>query len=104
MLSLLTENQFPFERNTYLHHSQLARNRHFFYEKLDIYLVEVEKFFAIEDRTEPEKREKTNVLEEKDIPAEKLKKLLDKDFIKDPSLKAKLKPLRSFMLQSVAYG
>lgn len=96
VLSLLTENQFPLERNTYLHHSQLARNRHFFYEKLDIYLVEVEKFFAIEDRTEPEKREKTNraemlrifraVLEEKDIPAEKLKKLLDKDFVKDVSL------------------
>ena len=97
VLSLLTENQFPLERNTYLHHSQLARNRHFLYEKLDIYFVEVEKFFAIEDRTEPEKREKTNraemlrifraVLEEKEIPAEKLKRLLDKDFIKDVSLK-----------------
>ncbi|MBQ3778251.1 MAG: PD-(D/E)XK nuclease family transposase [Fibrobacter sp.] len=97
VLSLLTENQFPLERNIYLHHSQLARNRHFFYEKLDIYFVEVEKFFAIEDRTEPEKREKTNraemlrifraVLEEKEIPAEKLKRLLDKDFIKDISFK-----------------
>ena len=96
VLSLLTENQFPLERNTYLHHSQLARNRHFFYEKLDVYFVEVEKFFAIEDRTEPEKREKTNraemlrifraVLEEKEIPAEKLKRLLDKDFAKDVSL------------------
>lgn len=96
VLSLLTENQFPLERNTYLHHSQLARNRHFFYEKLDIYLVEVEKFFAIEDRTEPEKRERTNraeilrifraVLEEKEIPAEKLASLLDKDFAKDVSL------------------
>lgn len=96
VLSILTENQFPLERNTYLHHSQLVRNRRFFYEKLDIYLVEVEKFFAIEDRTEPEKREKTNraemlrifraVLEEKEIPAEKLKQLLDKDFIKDVSL------------------
>ena len=96
VLSLLTENQFPLERNTYLHHSQLARNRHFFYEKLDVYFVEVEKFFAIDDRTEPEKREKTNraemlrifraVLEEKEIPAEKLKRLLDKDFVKDVSL------------------
>ncbi|OWV16409.1 hypothetical protein B7990_11755 [Fibrobacter sp. UWB4] len=96
VLSLLTENQFPLERNTYLHHSQLARNRHFFYEKLDVYFVEVEKFFAIDDRTEPEKREKTNraemlrifraVLEEKEIPAEKLKRLLDKDFAKDVSL------------------
>ena len=96
VLSLLTENQFPLERNTYLHHSQLARNRHFFYEKLDVYFVEVEKFFAIDDRIEPEKREKTNraemlrifraVLEEKEIPAEKLKRLLDKDFAKDVSL------------------
>lgn len=96
VLSILTENQFPLERNTYLHHSQLARNRHFFYEKLDVYFVEVEKFFAIDDRTEPEKREKTNraemlrifraVLEEKEIPAEKLKRLLDKDFAKDVSL------------------
>ena len=96
VLSLLTENQFPLERNTYLHHSQLARNRHFFYEKLDVYFVEVEKFFAIDDRTEPEKREKTiraemlrifrAVLEEKEIPAEKLKRLLDKDFAKDVSL------------------
>ncbi|WP_290947113.1 PD-(D/E)XK nuclease family transposase [Fibrobacter sp.] len=96
VLSILTENQFPLERNTYLHHSQLARNRHFFYEKLDIYLVEVEKFFTIDDRTKPEKREITNraemlrifraVLEEKEIPIEKLKNLLDKDFIKDVSL------------------
>ena len=81
VLSLLTENQFPLERNTYLHHSQLARNRHFFYEKLDVYFVEVEKFFAID-----ELRIFRAVLEEKEIPAEKLKRLLDKDFIKDVSL------------------
>ena len=96
VLSILTENQFPLERNTYLHHSQLARNRHFFYEKLDVYFVEVEKFFAIDDRTELEQRETTNraemlrifraVLEEKEIPAEKLTRLLDKDFVKDVSL------------------
>ena len=35
VLSLLTENQFPLERNTYLHHAQLVRNRRMFYEKLD---------------------------------------------------------------------
>ena len=96
VLSLLTENQFPTERNTYLHHAQLVRNRHLFYEKLDIYLIEIEKFFAIEDRTAPEKREQSDraemlrifrdVLEEKEIPEEKLKKLLDKDFAKDVSL------------------
>ena len=96
VLSLLTENQFPTENDTYLHHAQLVRNRHLFYEKIDIYLVEIEKFFAIEDRTPPEKREQSDraemlrifrdVLEEKEIPEEKLKKLLDKDFAKDVSL------------------
>ena len=95
VLSILTENQFPLERNTYLHHSQLVRNRHLFYDKLDIYIVELEKFFSIEDRTTPEKRERSNitemlrifrsVLEEKDIPTDKLNNLLDKDFIKDVS-------------------
>ena len=97
VLSLLTENQFPLERNTYLHHAQLVRNRHLFYDKLDIYLVEIEKFFAIDDRASSENREMTDraemlrifrdVLEEKDIPSEMLQRLLDKDFAKDVSLK-----------------
>ena len=97
VLSLLTENQFPLERNTYLHHAQIVRNRRLFYNKLDIYLIEIEKFFAIDDRTPLEKRETTDraemlrifrdVLEEKEIPAEKLQRLLDKDFAKDVSLK-----------------
>ena len=97
VLSLLTENQFPLERNTYLHHAQIVRNRRLFYDKLDIYLIEIEKFFAIDDRTPVENRDMTDraemlrvfrdVLEEKDIPAEKLQKLLDKDFAKDVSLK-----------------
>ena len=97
VLSLLTVNQFPTERDTYMHHAQLVRNRHMFYDKIDIYLVEIEKFFAIEDRTPPESREQSDraemlrifrdVLEEKEIPEEKLKKLLDKDFAKDVSLK-----------------
>lgn len=97
VLSLLTENQFPTERDTYLHHAQLVRNRHLFYDKIDIYLVEIEKFFAIEDRTLFEKREQSDradmlrifrdVLEEKEIPEDRLKKLLDKDFANDVSLK-----------------
>ncbi len=97
VLSLLTENQFPLERNTYLHHTRLVRNRRHFYDKLDIYLIELEKFFAIDDRTPPECCEMTDraemlrifrdVLEEKDIPEEKSRKLLDKDFAKDVSLK-----------------
>ena len=95
VLSILTENQFSLERNTYLHHSQLVRNRHLFYDKLDIFIVELEKFFAIEDRTKPEEQERSNradmlrifrsILEEKDIPADKLNNLLDKDFVKDVS-------------------
>ena len=97
VLSILTENQFPKERNTYLHHAQLMRNRHLYYDKMDIYLVEIEKFFAIDDRTPPEKRDTSDraemlrifrdVLEDKEIPEEKLKRLLDKEFAKDVSLK-----------------
>ena len=97
VLSILTENQFPRERNSYLHHVQLVRNHHLFYEKLDIYLIELEKFFAIDDRTSPQCREQSDraemlrifrdVLEDRDIPEDKLKKLLDKDFAKDVSLK-----------------
>ena len=97
VLSILTENQFPKERNTYLHHAQLVRNRHLFYEKLDIFLIELEKFFAIDDRTSQQSREQSDraemlrifrdVLEDRDIPEDKLKKLLDKDFAKDVSLK-----------------
>ena len=97
VLSILTENQFPKERNTYLHHAQLVRNRRLYYDKLDIYLVEIEKFFAIDDRTPPEKRDTSDraemlrifrdVLEDKEIPEEKLKRLLDKEFAKDVSLK-----------------
>ena len=101
VLSILTENQFPKERNTYLHHAQLVRNRRLYYDKLDIYLVEIEKFFAIDDRTLPEKRETSDraemlrlfrdVLEEKEIPEEKLKRLLDKEFAKDVSLQKSLR-------------
>ena len=97
VLSILTENQFPKERNTYLHHAQLVRNRRLYYDKMDIYLVEIEKFFAIDDRTLPEKRDTSDraemlrifrdVLEDKEIPEEKLKRLLDKEFAKDVSLK-----------------
>ena len=97
VLSILTENQFPRERNSYLHHVQLVRNHRLFYEKLDIYLIELDKFFAIDDRTSPQCREQSDraemlrifrdVLEDRDIPEDKLKKLLDKDFAKDVSLK-----------------
>ncbi|SHM23639.1 PD-(D/E)XK nuclease family transposase [Fibrobacter sp. UWB7] len=97
VLSILTENQFPREHNSYLHHVQLVRNHSLFYEKLDIFLIELDKFFAIDDRTSPQCREQSDraemlrifrdVLEDRDIPEDKLKKLLDKDFAKDVSLK-----------------
>ena len=97
VLSLLTENQFPLERNTYLHHTRLVRNRRHYYDKLDIYLIELEKFFAIDNQNPAENREMTDraemlrifrdVLEEKDIPKEKARRLLDKDFANDVSLK-----------------
>ena len=80
-----------------MHHAQLVRNHRLYYDKLDIYLVEIEKFFAIDDRTPPQNRDKSDraemlrvfrdVLEEKEIPEEKLKRLLDKEFAKDVSLK-----------------
>lgn len=97
VLSILTEDQYPLELDSYLHHLQIVRNRSIFYSKLDIYLVEVEKFFAIEDRTPVARRERSDraemlrifraVLEEKEIPEEKIRKFLDSDFIKDVSLK-----------------
>lgn len=35
VLSLLCENQFPREKNTYLHHCQIMRNRTFPFKKVD---------------------------------------------------------------------
>ncbi|MCQ2120818.1 MAG: Rpn family recombination-promoting nuclease/putative transposase [Fibrobacter sp.] len=98
VLSILTEDQFVLEKDRYFHHTQVVRNRHFPYEKLDVYFVELEKFFAIEDRTPTAKREQSkradmlrlfrDVLEDKEIPVEKLAGLLDSGFAKDVSLGA----------------
>lgn len=98
VLSILTEDQFPLERDRYFHHSQIVRNRHFPYEKLDVYLVELQKFFAIEDRAPEGKREVGKradmlrlfraILEEKEISEKNLLGLLDKEFMKDVSLGA----------------
>ena len=57
VLSILTEDQFPLEKDTYFHHSQIVRNKRFYYDKLDVYFMELQKFFAIEDRTAKEHRE-----------------------------------------------
>ena len=96
VLSILTDNQFKKEKDRYFHHMRFVRNEIFFYKKLDIFFVEVEKFFKIEDATLPQRRERTDraemlrifraILEEKDISEEKLIKFLDSDFAKDVSM------------------
>lgn len=95
VLSLLCEDQFPDEIDTYFHHCQIMRNRKFSFDKVNVFLVEMEKFFKIDDRTAPARREKSNraemlrlfrdVLEEKSVDEEKASKLLDSDFAKDVS-------------------
>lgn len=74
---------------------ELVRNRKFYYDKLDINLVELEKFFAIEDRTPLEQRERSRradmlrlfreILEDKEITEEKAEGLLDREFANDVS-------------------
>ena len=96
VLSILTDNQFKKEKDRYFHHMRLVRNENFFYKKLDIFFVEIEKFFKIEDTILPQKRERTDraeilrifraILEEKEISEEKLVKFLDSDFAKDVSM------------------
>ncbi|MCQ2124921.1 MAG: Rpn family recombination-promoting nuclease/putative transposase [Fibrobacter sp.] len=93
VLSLLCENQFPREKDAYLHHCLILRNRMYPFKKIDVLLVEMNKFFAIDDRTPPEKRETNDraemlrmfrdVLEDKTIDEEKAARLLDSDFVKD---------------------
>jgi len=97
VLSILTEDLFILEKDTYFHRTQIVRNKNHFYDKLDVYFVELEKFFNIEDRTPNENREKSKradmlrlfraVLEDDDISEDRLRGLLDKDFVKDVSLK-----------------
>lgn len=96
VLSILTTNQFKKEKDTYFHHVQIIRNKEIFYKKLDIFFVEIEKFFKIEDKTPAERREISDraellrifraVLEEKDVSEEKMSRFLDSDFAKDVSL------------------
>lgn len=95
ILSILTEDQFVLDRDHYYHTLELVRNRKFYYDKLDINLVELEKFFAIEDRTPLELREQSRradmlrlfreILEDKEITEEKAEGLLDREFANDVS-------------------
>ncbi len=95
ILSILTEDQFVLDRDRYYHTLELVRNKMFYYDKLDINLVELEKFFAIEDRTPQEQREQSpradmlrlfrDILEDKEITEEKAGSLLDREFANDVS-------------------
>ena len=76
------------------------RNRKYAFKKLDVFLVEMTKFFRIEDRLQEEGRQANrettpqaemlrlfrDVLEDKTIDEEKAQRLLDKDFAKDVNL------------------
>ncbi|MCQ2062226.1 MAG: PD-(D/E)XK nuclease family transposase [Fibrobacter sp.] len=101
VLSLLVDDQFPLEPDTYFHQYQFMRNRKYTFKKLNVFLVEMTKFFRIEDRLQEEKRYETremspraemlrlfrDVLEDKTIDEEKAQRLLDKDFAKDVNFK-----------------
>lgn len=95
ILSILTEDQFVLDRDHYYHTLELVRNKKFYYDKLDVNLIELEKFFAIEDRTPLEQRERSRradmlrlfreILEDKEITEEKAEGLLDREFANDVS-------------------
>ncbi len=101
VLSLLVDDQFSLEPDTYFHEYQFMRNRKYAFKKLDVYLVEMTKFFRMEDRLIEENRYDSqemspraemlrlfrDVLEDKTIDEEKAKRLLDKDFAKDVNFK-----------------
>ncbi|WP_407440894.1 PD-(D/E)XK nuclease family transposase [Fibrobacter sp.] len=115
VLSLLVDDQFPLEADTYFHHCQVMRNRKYPFKKIDVFLVEMTKFFRMDDRLLEENRKAArsiqegaqnehgiardmspraemlrlfrDVLEDKTIDMEKAGKLLDEDFVKDVDFK-----------------
>ncbi|WP_254794881.1 Rpn family recombination-promoting nuclease/putative transposase [Fibrobacter sp. UWH5] len=98
-LSLLVDDQFPLEPDTYFHQCQVMRNRKYPFKKIDVFLVEMSKFFRMDDRLQEENRWEArdvspraemlrlfrDVLEDKTIDEEKAGNLLDEDFAKDVS-------------------
>ncbi len=114
VLSLLVDDQFPLEPDTYFHQCQVMRNRKYAFEKIDVYLVEMTKFFRMDDRLLEENRKAAqsiqegaqnvrsiardmspraemlrlfrDVLEDKTIDEKKAERLLDGDFAKDVNL------------------
>ncbi|MCL4101712.1 Rpn family recombination-promoting nuclease/putative transposase [Fibrobacter sp. HC4] len=99
VLSLLVDDQFPLEPDTYFHQCQVMRNRKYPFKKIDVFLVEMSKFFRMDDRLQEENRIAArdmspraemlrlfrDVLEDKTIDEEKAGNLLDEDFAKDVS-------------------
>lgn len=99
VLSLLVDDQFPLEPDTYFHQCQVMRNRKYPFKKIDVFLVEMSKFFRMDDRLQEENCRETrdvspraemlrlfrDVLEDKTIDEEKAGNLLDEDFAKDVS-------------------
>lgn len=59
LLSILTEDLFQNEPDTYFHHVTLSRNGNRFYEKFDGFLVEVDKFAKIDSRTPKREKEQS---------------------------------------------
>lgn len=99
VLSLIVDDQFPLEPDTYFHQCQVMRNRKYPFKKIDVFLVEMSKFFRMDDRLQEENRWEArdvspraemlrlfrDVLEDKTIDEEKAGNLLDEDFAKDVS-------------------
>lgn len=99
VLSLLVDDQFPLEPDSYFHQCQVMRNRKYPFKKIDVFLVEMSKFFRMDDRLLAENRIAArdmspraemlrlfrDVLEDKTIDEEKAGNLLDEDFAKDVS-------------------
>ena len=95
-LSILTEDLFKDEPDTYFHHVTFAKNGSRFYKKFDGFLVEVEKFDKIDSRTPEEKREQSEraemmrffveLMNEAPISPKYLKNEMYAKFVKDVSL------------------
>lgn len=95
VLSILCEDQFPLEPDTYFHHCQVVRNNKEPFKKIDVFLVEVEKFFSIDDRVDGSHREQSSradmlrmfrdILDDKELDVSMATKLLDESFANDVS-------------------
>ncbi len=64
VLSLLVDDQFPLEADTYFHHCQVMRNRKYPFKKIDVFLVEMTKFFRMDDRLLEENRKAVRSIQE----------------------------------------